>query len=121
MMRRSILAATLLLLALQQTAFGEVQTKGPENFPGKHELSPYVGWQAGFGGGVHGSPSGFEVALDYGYRFHPIVWFVLRVGNVFGIGGSDGFCANSFLAYCYRGGWDVQFSGGVKLKFALKQ
>jgi hypothetical protein len=117
-MRR--LLTLVIVLGTAPLARAEIQKSGQEAFPSKHALSTHMGWQAGFGG-KYGSPSGFKLEADYAYRFHPMAWFNLRAANTFGVGGHEGLCAGSFTNYCYRGGWDFEISGGVELKFPIKQ
>jgi hypothetical protein len=112
------LTLTLTLL-FASVARAEIQRSGTEEFPGKHELSAHIGYQAGFGQQL-GDPSGLKLAAEYGYRFHRIVWFDLQLNNVFGFGARDGFCLNGGNNLCYRGGWSTEIGAGVKLKFPLR-
>jgi hypothetical protein len=111
--------AVVVLLLQGGVARAEIQKSGPEVFPSKHELDAHLGYQAGFGG-VFQNPSGFKVTGEYGYRFHPLVWFDLQASNVFGFGGAVGPCANAGNVFCYRGGWAFGLAGGVKLKWTTK-
>jgi hypothetical protein len=111
--------AVAALLLWGASARAEVQKSGPEVFPSKHELDAYLGYQAGFGGFFQ-NPSGFKITGEYGYRFHPLVWFDLQVANVFGFGAPLGPCNGSPAVNCYRGGWDFGLAGGVKLKWTTK-
>lgn len=120
-LRVAIAIAILVLIALAHgSASADLQHRGPEIFPGRHELSPQIGYQAAFGQKL-GDPSGFKLVLEYAYRFHPMVWFDLQLNQVFGAGGKDGLCISGQSRLCYRGGWETQFAGGVKLKFAIRQ
>jgi hypothetical protein len=112
---RTSLFALILLFAGPALAV-EIQRSGPEVFPSKHELSAYLGYQAGVGG-VYQNPSGLKITGEYAYRFHEIAWFDLQLGNVFGFGSTYGLCADSSNSFCYRGGWALDIAGGVKLKF----
>jgi hypothetical protein len=119
MIRSRVFVATLLVLsAASATARAEVQHGVPEVYPSKHEVSAHLGFQAGFGG-LLASTSGFKLDADYAYKFHPYIWFNADIANVFGFGSADGFCRNSVLATCYRGGWALELMAGVKLKFPL--
>ena len=101
-------------------ARGEVQRSGPEEFPGKHEISAHIGYQAGFGEQV-GDPSGLKLAAEYAYRFHRVVWFDLQLNNLFGFGARDGVCrTGAGPTLCYHGGWSTEIGAGVKLKFPLR-
>lgn len=114
MVRNGIWLALLLAAGI---AHADIQKSGSEVFPGKHELSPALGYQAGFGG-LYQNPSGFKLTAEYAYRFHPLVWFDAQLSNVFGFGGSAGPCANTINnTFCYRGGWDFGIAAGVKLKW----
>jgi hypothetical protein len=103
-------------LFLTQAAHAEIQRQGAEDFPGKHELSAHIGYQAGFGAQIS-DPSGLKLAAEYAYRFHRLVWFDLQLNNVFGFGARDGMCLGAANTLCYRGGWATEVGGGVKLKF----
>lgn len=116
---RSAVIVALLAFAAEARAGDVVQKSGPEVFPSRHEVQAALGYQAGFGGSL-GSPSGIKLTADYNYRFHPMVWFDLQAANVFGFGGANGPCAGDPTQGCYRGGYDFQLSGGVRLKFQLK-
>jgi hypothetical protein len=104
------------VLAQASLARGEIQRQGPEEFPGKHELSAHIGYQAGFGEQL-GDPSGLKLAAEYAYRFHRLVWFDLQLNNLLGFGARDGLCLGSGNTFCYRGGWSTEIAAGVKLKF----
>jgi hypothetical protein len=113
----------IFVLALAAVASGpgsaradQIQRSGPESWPSKHDLSAHMGFQAGFGGQL-GSTSGFKLEADYAYRFHPLAWFMVQVGNNFGFGNADGVCANTLALQCYRGGWDLELMAGIKLKW----
>ncbi|HZS42298.1 MAG TPA: hypothetical protein VFF06_35955 [Polyangia bacterium] len=115
-------AAVMMVLALAAPAAAEesrIQRSGPEVFPSRHEVSAQLGYQAGFGGSL-GSPSGIKLSADYNFRFHPMAWFDLQVGNVFGFGGGNGPCVGNPAESCYRGGFDFQISAGVRFKFHMK-
>ncbi len=116
------LAALALVAASVSTGLGTkearaegIQTSGKQEWPGKHELQPHLGYQVGFGGDV-GNLSGFRLGAEYGYRFQQYVWFDLQLHNIFGFGGRDGRCRNNLLENCYRGGWGFEFDAGVKVK-----
>ena len=52
-------------------ARGDIQKSGPEEWPGKNEVSAHMGFQqglTGFYGG--GTPTGFRLMAEYGFRFH---------------------------------------------------
>jgi hypothetical protein len=117
-MRKTLIL--LLALAAPAARAGEaIQRSGPEVFPSRHEVSAQLGYQAGFGGSL-GSPSGIKLSADYNFRFHPIAWFDLQVGNVFGFGSGNGPCVGDPAESCYRGGFDFQLSAGVRFKFHMK-
>jgi hypothetical protein len=112
-----VLATSFAFCAMD--AHAEIQKSGPEEFPGKHELDAHLGYHAGFGG-TYQNPSGMKLTAEYGYRFHPLVWFDVQLSNVFGFGSPIGPCANSFATQCYRGGWAFGLAAGVKLKWTTK-
>jgi hypothetical protein len=116
------IALLVTVVATSSIAHAEVQQGVPEVFPSKHEISAHGGFQAGFGG-KYGSVSGFKLEADYAYKFHPIAWFNVSVGNNFGFGVADGPCAGT-LAFnapsCYYGGWSLELLAGVKLKFPTR-
>jgi hypothetical protein len=117
------LAVIALVLGAGGAARAEIQQGVPEVFPSKHEISAHAGFQAGFGGKYGPGTSGFKLEADYAYRFHPIAWFNVSVGNNFGFGNADGICANTFgpgAPSCYRGGWALELMAGVKLKFPMR-
>jgi hypothetical protein len=95
----------------------QVQRTGPELWPSRHELTASMGFQAGFGSS-QGDTGGFKLEADYAYRFHPLAWFMVQIGNNFGFGNAEGPCNNTLpTMVCYRGGWDLELMGGVKLKW----
>jgi hypothetical protein len=116
---RSALAFVLVLTTVRGAGAVEIQKSGPQEFPSKHEISANLGYQAGYGGLI-GNPNGFKLTADYAYKFHPIVWFDLRVAEVFGFDASTGPCTvnpNGVTGCYYTGGWATELAGGVKLKF----
>jgi hypothetical protein len=109
-----------LALAGSTTAHADgIQKDGPEEFPGKHELSASLGYQFGFGGKV-GSPDGARLTAEYAYRFHPIVWFDVQLGQVFGAGPRTDACPGNAQQLCYRGGWASELAVGVKVKIPTR-
>lgn len=116
-MKRLLVAlAGALVVCSGAVASAQLQRGVPEVFPSRHELSAHLGGQAGFGGQL-GSPSGFKLEAEYGYRFHPYIWFDVDLANNFGFGSADGYCTHSVFAKCYRGGWNLELMAGVKFKF----
>jgi hypothetical protein len=99
---------------------------GPERFPGKNEISPHIGYQAGFGG-KFANPSGFKLFFEYARRLSDLVWLDLQANNIFGFGPTTtGICYDRFgnpfpcnFDY-YYGGWNFEFAFGVKLKIRTK-
>lgn len=119
-MKRLLVALVgAIVVGTASMASAQIQQGIPEVFPSKHEISAHMGFQAGFGA-LLGSTSGFKLEADYAYRFHPYIWFNALVANDFGFGSADGVCANSVLATCYRGGWDLELMAGIKLKFPTR-
>jgi hypothetical protein len=111
----------LLVVLLAPAARAEIQTAGPQVWPGKHELGAALGYQAGIGSyqskGIPAgaAPSGFKLLADYAYRFHELAWLHAGVNFVFG-GGCDtvtiaGGCSS------FANGWIVEPMVGVKLKW----
>src|SRR5689334_15301248 len=106
-MKRTLLAVCIACVSTAAVARAEESPAAPnsetrtfELQPSRHELSAEIGYQAGFGGQL-GSPSGLKITGDYAYKFHPIAWFDLQLGNTFGFGAKDGRCVNSFDSNCY--------------------
>ena len=117
-----LLLPLLILGAFTGVARAEVQAGVPEVFPSRNEISVHTGFQAGFGGHYDTGTSGYKLEADYAYRFHPIIWFDVSVGNNFGFGNGDGLCANGVVgSTCYRGGWSLELLAGIKLKWALQR
>lgn len=114
------LIAVALLVALPSVAGADIQREGPEVWYSKHELSAHLGYQLSFGGQV-GDPHGLRLDAEYAYRFHPLVWFDVQIGQLFGFGARDGACLKNTAALCYRGGWMTSVSAGVKLKFVTQK
>jgi hypothetical protein len=116
------LAVLATVLALTGAARAEIQQGHPEVFPSRHEISVHGGFQAGFGGKYASGTSGFKLEADYAYKFHPLMWFDLSVGNNFGFGNADSTCAGVFPggATCYQGGWALELLAGIKLKFTTR-
>ena len=114
-MKRTIITLSLAAVCVASVARADeaVEKRSFEIQPSRHELSVDLGYQAGYGG-AYGNASGMKLTGDYAYKFHPIAWFDLQVGNVFGFGGKDGRCAGSFDSNCYRGGWDMSLAAGVR-------
>lgn len=106
--------ATTVALAPRSAHAADIQKSGPEEWPGKNEVSAHVGFQAGLNNYLGGgTPSGFKLVLDYSYRFHELVWLNFGANLVFGGGGCDafgncGFAGNGNTAEPYA---------GVKLKW----
>jgi hypothetical protein len=120
-MSRPLLLVLVFLGALGGVARAEVQAGVPEVFPSRNEISVHTGFQAGFGGHYTDGTSGFKLEGDYAYRFHPLLWFDVSVGNNFGFGNGDGPCAHVLNTTCYRGGWALELLAGLKLKWALQR
>jgi hypothetical protein len=122
-MKRTIIALCMAAVSVASIAGAEeggVEKRAFEIQPSRHELSVDLGYQAGYGGS-YGSASGIKITGDYAYKFHPLAWFDVQLGNVFGFGGKDGRCAGgSFDSNCYRGGWDLSIAAGVRLKFKTR-
>lgn len=109
------------VVAFVATLLFGITTAAADNmkeWPGKHELSPHLGYQVGFGGDV-GNLSGFRLGAEYAYRFQQYVWFDVQAHNIFGLGGKDGPCRNNLLEKCYRGGWGFELDAGVKIKIPV--
>jgi len=122
MLRSRVVLATLAVLSLAGAARAEIQQGHPEVFPSRHEISTHAGFQAGFGGRYATGVSGFKLEADYAYKFHPIAWFNVSVGNNFGFGNADGRCNHALPngPTCYQGGWALELMAGVKLKFPTR-
>jgi hypothetical protein len=125
LLRPSVVLVLALSLgaALGGSAHAEIQRGVPEVFPSRHELSTHLGFQAGFGGKYASGTSGFKLEAEYAYKFHPIAWFDVSVGNNFGFGNADGRCANTIALNapsCYYGGFALELMAGVKFKFPTR-
>jgi hypothetical protein len=97
----------------------EIQTRGPENYPGPNEFSVHLGYQAGFGARFTDS-SGFKMFAEYARRLSDLVWFDAQLNNTFGFDYGTHTCIDRFgRPYACGGpgnGWDFQIAAGVKLK-----
>ena len=115
-MMRPILVVLLLAGAAHADA---IQTHGPENFPGKNELSVNIGYQAGFGARYTDS-SGFKLFGEYARRITDLIWFDAQLNNTFGVDWGTHTCFDRFgRPYTCGGpgdGWDFQLAAGIKLK-----
>ncbi len=102
-------------LALAQAARADIQKSGPEEWPGKNEVSAHLGFQqglTGFYGG--GSPSGFRLSADYGFRFHRLMW--LDFGVALNLAGGSCDQSGQFCSYG-AGGNTIEPQAGLKLKW----
>ena len=115
---RALIVLLLLLVGAAAHA-DDIQKEGPEEFPGKHELSAHLGYQLGFGGKV-GNPDGARLTAEYAYRFHRLVWFDVQLGQTFGAGARTDACPGSSQQLCYRGGWASELAVGVKVKIPTR-
>jgi hypothetical protein len=121
-MRIRIAVVAYLLVVSAQSARAEIQKSGPENFPGKNELSAHIGYQAGFSG-QFANPSGFKLFFDYGRRFTDLVWLDLQLNPIFGYSASANVCYDNRgrpFTCGANGGWGIEFAAGVKLKIKTK-
>ena len=124
-MSRALFLFALSTLALPSTVRADIQKDGPEEFPGKNEISLHLGGQAGFNGytvngfEAGGPPSGGHFIFEYGRLISKqrtmSVWLDMGVSSTFA--GGPG-------VVCYHGGCDYGSSGievspffGVKLKW----
>ena len=118
-MSRFALALTLtlaLLAAAGPSAHADgtdIQTSGPEQFPGKHELAAHLGGQVGLSGFSYGggTPGGFKLMLEYGYRLTDLWWLNAGVNLVVA-----GGCSPATCAYVGTGN-TVEPQVGIKVKF----
>jgi len=104
------LAATLLAAA---PASAQVQTKGPEVFPGKLQVGFHpIGFQTGFNGN---SPSGYKLTAD----FSGLIASPGRLG--LWLGGGINFAAGFYGCYAFNGvnncGNDLQLWAFVMITF----
>ena len=118
-MRLAFALTAILTLGIGAAARAEIQRQGPENWPGKHELSAHLGYHLSFGGQV-GDPHGIALTGEYGYRFHRLLWFDVQLTQLFGFGPREGGCLMNTAALCYRGGWMTEVAAGVKLKIPTR-
>lgn len=117
-MRSTLLALAVLLGSAQLAAADPIQKSGREEWPGKHELQPLLGYQVGFGAQV-ANTYGVKLGLEYAYRFQQYAWFDMQVHNVFGAGPTGGLCYQSITHHCYWGGWGFELDAGVKVKIPI--
>jgi hypothetical protein len=90
-MRAFVLVATTAALFAGSTAHAQVQSQGPEVFPGKLEASVEpIGAQAGF---VNRSPTGYKLLADFAGLIAPVGFGGVWLGG--GLNYSYG------LSYCY--------------------
>jgi hypothetical protein len=124
LMKKTLVVLAVVLASTSATA--EIQKSGPENYPGKNEISTQLGYQAGFAGRF-GNPSGFKLFFDYGRLLTDLVWLNFQLNPIFGFAGySSNVCFDQMgrpftcgVSY-YYGGWGLEFAAGVKLKFKTK-
>src|SRR5262245_11429611 len=113
-MKRALTLAALLALLVAAPAAAQIQTSGPEQWPGKNAAAVRLGWQNGIGGyyrpGYVGTPSGFKVFADYNFRFQDKLWLNLGANFVFA-GGCDP------SGFCFFGGNTVEPHAGLMLTF----
>jgi hypothetical protein len=119
-MSRTI-AVTLVLLSLVAAApaRAQIQTSGPQNYPGKSEVSIHTG----IAGGLTGfTPGGFKFGFDYGYRLSDTFWLDFGFNTV--IGGNSGACFFNGRHYECPGigrGYTFEPLVGFKIKFKVTQ
>jgi hypothetical protein len=107
-MKRTMALAALalaLVAAAPSTAEAEIQTKGPQEYPGKFELDAHFGFTAGILGGTPGGFKHFGVNTVIG-----------------GSGGAGCFYANGYYNCGFFGyGTAIEPGAGIKIKFKIQQ
>jgi hypothetical protein len=116
MLRLPQVVALVGLLTVGNVARAQIQTQGPEQWPGKNEVAVHLGYQAGVTGNVRGgpTPSGFKLLADYSFRFQEMLWLNFGVNFVFA---STGACDAFGNCFGLDAGWTVEPHVGLKLKF----
>ena len=110
------------------TAQAQIQTRGPETFPGKNELSLHLGFQSGLtsyttGSGFFagGPPGGGRFTFDYGYRVNDpgkySLWLDFGFAFTFGSGPGVIYTPNGDYASYGGSGYELKPFFGVKLKW----
>lgn len=114
------LAVALVLVAAAPPARAQVQTSGPEVFPGKSEVSVHIG--GAFGATAY-TPGGFKFAANYALRLKDPVWLEFGFNSIFGFGGAACFPKPDGKWDCGYGsnGYTFEPLIGVKLKFPVRQ
>ena len=128
MSKRLALIAVVGMLAGAGTARAQIQTRGPELFPGKNEISLHLGFQSGLtsyttGNGYFagGEPGGGRFMFDYGYRVNDLGKFSLWLNMGFAFTGGSGAGVvygphGEYLSYG-GSGYEMKPFFGVKLKW----
>jgi predicted metal-binding protein len=118
-MTRSLLVLSLCTLLASATARADIQKSGPEEFPGKNEVSGHLGGQygatswCGVSGGLTcgGTPGGFRLSVEYGRQLKDLLWFNVGVNLVV-----SSSCVGADCPYTISGN-TVEPNAGIKLKF----
>lgn len=109
-MIRTIAVLTMAVALLASApASAQIQTKGPEVFPGKLQVgfSP-IGWQEGF---VNRAPSGYKLNAD-------IAGLIAQPGQLsLWLGGGVNYAAGFYYCYVNDCGGDLQLWAFVMLSF----
>ena len=121
----------LLLLAASGEARADIQTKGAQLYPGKHEITTQIGFQTGIGGYSSGgsSPGGFKLMGDYNYRVWEreklSLWIDVGFGLTLGGGCTSAFVSpqgvGAYSCSLLANGDTIDLLAGVKLKFKVTE
>ena len=119
MKRTLALAAVAVSLLVAAPARADIQTSGPETYPGKFAVDAHLGFSAGVLGGT---PGGFKFQGGFGYKLSDLLWIDAGVNFVFG--GSGNVCFNHGGYYdcgLFGDGIAIEPYAGIKLKFKINQ
>lgn len=100
-------------LAVAPRARADIQKNGPEEWPGKNEISAHTGFQQGLTGFTYGgTTTGFRLMAEYGFRFHRLMW--LNFGANLVVGGA---CDDKGHCGYAAGGSAIEPQAGLKIKW----
>lgn len=124
----AVAIALVLSLAAAGPARADVQSSGPEVWPGKSALTLQLGFQnpVSWYGKQGGSPGGFRLLVDYDFRFYDAGSFTLwlDIGAALTLGGPCGGREREFTGVwgCgpYGNGHEVEPMAGVRMNFKVR-
>lgn len=113
------LSLIVVILALwAHPAAAQIQSSGPEIFPGPNEISGHLGASGGYNGTT---PGGFKLQFDYSRMTRPFrygsVWFNVGFSNIFGPTNRCVRVGNFYNCGYGNSGITIEPFVGVKIKF----